>query len=76
MLHLETVQYCPSGQDADRSPAVELEDLVLGLEGAAAVDVRGARGLLEGGCVLADVSPPDIVQRALRMSAGSWDFCC
>jgi len=34
--------------DADRSEAVELDDLVRGVEGAAADDVGGAAGLLEG----------------------------
>lgn len=58
--------------DTDSAPAVELEDLVLSLEGAAAVDVGGPGGLLEGGSVLADIGPPDVVQRAMRMLAGSW----
>lgn len=50
--------------DLDSAEAVELEDLVGGLEGAAAVDVRGSRALLEGRGVLADVGPPDVVEGA------------
>lgn len=41
-----------------------LQDLVAGLAGAAAVDVRGARLLLEGGGVLADIGPPDVIEGA------------
>jgi len=37
--------------DLDRPEAVELDDLVGGLEGAAAVDVRSSRGLLESAVV-------------------------
>lgn len=52
--------------DDDVAAAVELEDLVVGVEGAAAVDVRGARLLLEGRGVLADGLPPDVVEGAGR----------
>lgn len=51
-------------RDDDVAAAVELEDLVVGVEGAAAVDVRGARLLLEGRGVLADGLPPDVVKGA------------
>ena len=62
--------------DADRPEAVELDDLVRGVERAAANDVRGAAGLLEGALgmladgfvedrgrlhgVFADILPPDV----------------
>lgn len=49
----------------DGAAAVELEDLVAGVEGTAAVDVRGSAGLLEGCGVFADVGPPDVVQGAV-----------
>lgn len=45
----------------DRTASVELDDLVVGMERAAAVDVRCAAGLLECDGVFTDVSPPDIV---------------
>lgn len=47
--------------DRHRAAAVVLQHLVLGAARAAAVDVRGARGLLEGRCVLADVGPPAVL---------------
>lgn len=50
--------------DDDVAAAVELEDLVRGREGAAAVDVGGAGLLLEGRGVLADILPPDVVEGA------------
>lgn len=50
--------------DDDVAAAVELEDLVVGVEGAAAVDVRGAGLLLEGRGVLADGFPPNVVKGA------------
>lgn len=50
--------------DVQRAAAVELENLVLGAEGTTTVDGGGTRLLLEGGGVLADVGPPDIVQGA------------
>lgn len=50
--------------DDDVATAVELENLVRCREGAAAVDVRGAGLLLEGGGVLADILPPDVVEGA------------
>jgi hypothetical protein len=49
----------------DRAASVELDDLVIGVERAAAVDVRRAAGLLERDGVLTDVGPPDIVDRAI-----------
>lgn len=61
--------------DLDSALAVELEDFVVGVESTTTVDVRGARALLEGGSVLADISPPDVVQGAGRLSAecrGNW----
>lgn len=57
--------------DDDGAAPVELEDLVRGVEGAAAVDVRGAARLLEGRGVLADVGPPDVVQGAVGWGGGS-----
>ena len=44
--------------DRHGAPAIVLEHLVVGTAGAAAGDVRGAGGLLEGGGVFADVGPP------------------
>lgn len=51
--------------DAHRASTVELEDLVGGLESTAAIDVRGAGGLLERRGILADIFPPDVVERAM-----------
>lgn len=50
--------------DGDQTPAVVLEDFVAGTAGTAAVDVGGSGGLAEGGGVLADVGPPDVVEGA------------
>jgi hypothetical protein len=41
-----------------------LEDLVIGLTSTASIDVRGSRLLLERRSVLANISPPHIVQSA------------
>lgn len=51
--------------DIQRALAIELEDLVRGLESATAVDSRRAGGMLEGSSVLANIDPPNIVQRAI-----------
>lgn len=51
--------------DVDGAAAVELEDLVAGVESATAVDVGSSAGLLEGCGVFADVGPPDVVQGAV-----------
>lgn len=50
--------------DLDGAAAVELDDLVRGVEGAAALDEGGARGLLERDGVLADVLEPDVDEGA------------
>lgn len=50
--------------DVQRAAAVELENLVRGTEGTTTVDGGGTGRMLEGGGVLADVRPPDIVQGA------------
>lgn len=50
--------------DLDGSTAVELDDLVVGVEGTSAVDVRCTAGLLESDGIFADISPPDVVQSA------------
>lgn len=47
--------------DRHRAAAVVLQHLVLGAARPAAVDVGGARGLLEGRCVFADVGPPAVL---------------
>jgi len=47
--------------DGHGAAAVVLQDLVVGVAGAAAVDVAGARGLLEGRGVFADVGPPAVL---------------
>ena len=47
--------------DVQRALAVELEDFVGGLHGAAADDVGCSGGLEEGGGVFADVFPPDVL---------------
>lgn len=52
--------------DVQSATAVELEDLVLGAERTTTVDGGGTRLLLEGGGVLADIGPPDVVQGAGR----------
>lgn len=49
--------------DGHGTPAVVLEHLVFGAARAAAVDVRGPRGLLECGGVFADVGPPAVFPR-------------
>lgn len=48
----------------DGSCAIVLQHLVLRVPRAATVDVRGARLLFKGCGILADVGPPDIVERA------------
>lgn len=50
--------------DVDRAAAVELDDFVRGLPGAAADDVRGSGGLLEGYGVFADVLEEDVDEGA------------
>lgn len=49
-----------------RTPAVELDDLVVGMERTAAIDVGRAASLLKCDGIFADVSPPDIVDRAIE----------
>jgi hypothetical protein len=48
--------------DGDGSTSVVLQDLVRGGLGSSTVDVGGTRGLLEGCGILANVSPPDVVE--------------
>lgn len=59
MVGVETI-------DLDGAAAVELNDLVLSVEGSSADDVGVVvgSGLLEGDGVFADILPPDILDRA------------
>jgi hypothetical protein len=45
----------------DGSAAVELNDLVSGVESTTTVDVRGSAGLLEGDSILTDIGPPTVL---------------
>lgn len=47
--------------DVDGSAAVELDDLVIGVESTTTVDVRGSAGLLEGDSILTDIGPPAVL---------------
>lgn len=46
--------------DVDSSAAVELDNLVGGVESTATVDIRGTTSLLESDSILADIGPPTI----------------
>lgn len=61
--------------DFDGAAAVELDDLVIGVEGATAVDVRGTALLQKRDGVLTDVGPPDIVDRAGAVSLAPCCYC-
>jgi hypothetical protein len=50
--------------DLDGSSAVELDDLIIGVEGTSTVDERCTAGLFEGDGIFADIGPPDVVQSA------------
>jgi hypothetical protein len=49
----------------DRSASVELDNLVVGLEGSAPVDVRSATALLECNGIFAYICPPDVIDCAM-----------
>src|SRR4051812_12444819 len=63
--------------DGHRAGAVVLKDLVVRVTRAAAADLHGLRGraALQRGRVLADVLPPDVLERAAAVAVdavGGW----
>lgn len=57
VLRIE-VAYC------DCASTIVLQDFVVGVAGSSTVDIGGARALLEGGGIFADVGPPDVIEGA------------
>jgi hypothetical protein len=75
--HQLAVFLCEEVADNHGPAAVKLNNLIVGAESSAAVDVGGTAGLLQGQSVFADVSPPDVIERAeiLRSAERTLTVC-